>query len=71
MNEVMDLHNTLARELLDYSGGHEADTEGDSFIVAFASPWDALEFAQVRDEWCCSRLNSFNLPPLGRSPCRA
>ncbi len=48
MNGVMDLHHKLMRKLLVQHGGYESDTEGDSFIVAFATPWDALAFAQVR-----------------------
>ncbi len=48
MNTALDLHNKLARHLLHLHHGHEALTEGDSFTVAFESPWDALAFAQVR-----------------------
>ncbi len=48
MNQVLDMHHKLMRKVLLQHGGYESDTEGDSFIVAFASPWDALAFAQVR-----------------------
>ncbi len=47
MNEALDLHHKLVRKLLHQHAGHEADTEGDSFIIAFSTPWDALGFGQV------------------------
>ncbi len=47
MDRAVDLHNAVARLLLHEHGGHEAYCEGDSFTVVFASPWDALAFAQV------------------------
>ncbi len=64
MNAVMDLHHKLVRKLLDQHGGYESDTEGDSFIVAFASPWGALAFAEVRALPCtCLCLFKASLQP--------
>ncbi len=52
--EVMDvalgLHHALARQLLAKHGGFESATEGDSFILAFHTPADALGFAQVGEQ---------------------
>ncbi len=70
MNQVLDMHHKLMRKVLLQHGGYESDTEGDSFIVAFASPWDALAFAQVRGPGparsslppCCAFLSKLPLP---------
>ncbi len=47
MNTALELHHTLVRKLLHRHGGYESATEGDSFIAAFHTPWDALAFAHV------------------------
>lgn len=42
--EALQRHNALVREAIAAHGGYEAKTEGDSFMVAFASSRDALAF---------------------------
>jgi class 3 adenylate cyclase len=45
MEEVLRVHHTTLRSLLDKHNGYESATEGDSFILAFHSPSDALAYA--------------------------
>jgi class 3 adenylate cyclase len=45
MEEVLRVHHATLRSLLDKHRGYESATEGDSFILAFHSPKDALEYA--------------------------
>eukprot|EP00798_Chlamydomonas_sp_ICE-L_P017620 gene17620-23958_t len=45
MNEVLHTHHECIRQQLLHFGGYESATEGDSFIVAFHTPADALDFA--------------------------
>mmetsp|Transcript_28764 Transcript_28764/g.85064 ORF Transcript_28764/g.85064 Transcript_28764/m.85064 type:complete len:1264 (-) Transcript_28764:2219-6010(-) len=45
MSEVMQTHHAVVRRLLGQCYGYEQATEGDSFLVAFHNPDDALEFA--------------------------
>jgi class 3 adenylate cyclase/streptogramin lyase len=40
--EVLEEHQRLLRAAFEAHGGHEVDTQGDSFFVAFASARDAL-----------------------------
>ncbi|MDX1509892.1 MAG: adenylate/guanylate cyclase domain-containing protein [Nitriliruptorales bacterium] len=40
--EVLDLHHKVLRACWERHGGHEVNTEGDAFFVAFASAPDAL-----------------------------
>ncbi|MEE2750181.1 MAG: adenylate/guanylate cyclase domain-containing protein [Myxococcota bacterium] len=40
---VLDLHNVLFREAIGEYGGYEVKTEGDAFMVAFASPEPAVQ----------------------------
>eukprot|EP01065_Artemidia_motanka_P047847 TRINITY_DN7582_c0_g1_i4.p1 TRINITY_DN7582_c0_g1~~TRINITY_DN7582_c0_g1_i4.p1 ORF type:complete len:1354 (+),score=381.46 TRINITY_DN7582_c0_g1_i4:54-4115(+) len=56
MAEALEMHNNLLREeILEWSG-YEVKTEGDSFMVAFASPLDCLN-------WCLSvQLKLLSLP---------
>jgi class 3 adenylate cyclase len=57
--EALTTHRTLLRSAFEASGGHEIDTQGDSFFIAFASVRDALEAAVAaqralgREEWPC------------------
>ncbi len=48
MNRALELHHRLVRSLLDGHAGYESATEGDSFILAFHTPLDAVRLAQVR-----------------------
>lgn len=45
MRTALDLHNALLRSRLENWRGYEVKTEGDAFMLAFASPSDALA-------WC-------------------
>jgi hypothetical protein len=45
MAEVLQVHHTTLRSLLDKHNGYESATERDSFILAFHSPSDALAYA--------------------------
>jgi len=45
MGAALDVHNRVLRELLAVSGGYEVKTQGDSFMVAFASLVEAVR-------WC-------------------
>ncbi|KAG2492217.1 hypothetical protein HYH03_009462 [Edaphochlamys debaryana] len=45
MEQAIRLHHTTIRRLLAKHGGYESATEGDSFIVAFASVASAAAFA--------------------------
>ena len=42
MDEAMSLHDALMRRLIARHGGYESGTEGDSFIIAFPHPAQAL-----------------------------
>ncbi len=45
MKEALDLHDTVVRRCYHNHKGYEITTEGDSFILAFHHPLDALSFA--------------------------
>jgi class 3 adenylate cyclase len=45
MEEVLRVHHVTLRSLLDKHNGYESATEGDSFILAFHSPSDALAYS--------------------------
>ncbi|PNH10934.1 Receptor-type adenylate cyclase A [Tetrabaena socialis] len=45
MNGALNLHNRCIRQLLPKYGAYECHTEGDSFILAFSSPLDAVQCA--------------------------
>ncbi|GIL49563.1 hypothetical protein Vafri_5894 [Volvox africanus] len=45
MDAALQLHHACIRQLLEEYDGYESATEGDSFIVAFASPASATAFA--------------------------
>jgi predicted ATPase/class 3 adenylate cyclase len=47
MREALDVHDRLLRELLAPCSGYEVKTQGDAFMVAFASAVDAVH-------WCLS-----------------
>jgi len=47
MGSALILHNKIIRKLLDQYHGYEVKTQGDSFMVAFQQPYDALK-------WCLS-----------------
>jgi class 3 adenylate cyclase/streptogramin lyase len=40
--EALAVHQSLLREAFECHGGHEVDTQGDSFFVAFAAARDAI-----------------------------
>lgn len=42
MSHALKLHNSVLRALMREHGGYESATEGDSFIVAFSTPAQAL-----------------------------
>ncbi len=42
---VLELHNRVLRDAFASHGGHEVDTQGDSFLVAFQRARDAVEAA--------------------------
>jgi hypothetical protein len=44
MNQAIKIHHATIRSLLPVHRGYESATEGDSFILAFHSPRDALAF---------------------------
>jgi predicted ATPase/class 3 adenylate cyclase len=48
--EDLDLHNELLRDSLRIHRGYEVKTEGDAFMVAFASERDALSFCMHAQE---------------------
>ena len=43
--ETLETHRALLRSAFEAGGGHEIDTQGDSFFIAFATVRDALEAA--------------------------
>jgi predicted ATPase/class 3 adenylate cyclase len=43
--EVLGMHRAILRRAFDEHGGHEVDTQGDSFLVAFGKPDDAIAAA--------------------------
>src|SRR5687767_7148881 len=43
--KVLELHNRLLREVFASHGGHQVDTQGDAFLVAFRRARDAVESA--------------------------
>ncbi|KXZ56879.1 hypothetical protein GPECTOR_1g793 [Gonium pectorale] len=45
MDASVDLHHSTVRRLLLMHAGYESATEGDSFILAFSRPGDALGFS--------------------------
>jgi DNA-binding SARP family transcriptional activator/class 3 adenylate cyclase len=45
--DVLAMHHRLLREALAQFGGHEVDTQGDAFFVAFRRARDAIEAAAV------------------------
>eukprot|EP00798_Chlamydomonas_sp_ICE-L_P017465 gene17465-23767_t len=45
MTQVLHIHHECIRRQLLLFGGYESATEGDSFIVTFHNPADALDFA--------------------------
>ena len=45
MQEVLNVHHTTLRSLLDKFNAYESATEGDSFIIAFHSAADAVAYA--------------------------
>ncbi|MCA1997688.1 MAG: adenylate/guanylate cyclase domain-containing protein, partial [Armatimonadetes bacterium] len=45
MAEALAAHNSVMRGLIGKHGGYEVKTEGDAFMVAFASPTPAVRFA--------------------------
>jgi predicted ATPase/class 3 adenylate cyclase len=47
---VLEAHNRILREALGRFGGAEVKTEGDAFMVAFASAADAVRFALAAQE---------------------
>jgi hypothetical protein len=42
MSQALKLHNTVLRALIREHRGYESATEGDSFIIAFPTPAQAL-----------------------------
>jgi class 3 adenylate cyclase len=51
--EVWAEHQRLLRTAFHDYGGHEVDTQGDSFFVTFARAADAVQAAGAVDR-CCS-----------------
>ncbi|KAG2431809.1 hypothetical protein HXX76_009304 [Chlamydomonas incerta] len=45
MDVVLKLHHGIIRAVLSEHDGYESATEGDSFILAFATPQSAIDFA--------------------------
>lgn len=45
MQTALDLHDSIIRQLCAEHWGYEVETEGDSFILAFHDPVDAIAFA--------------------------
>eukprot|EP00198_Chlamydomonas_reinhardtii_P007848 XP_001697185.1 predicted protein [Chlamydomonas reinhardtii] len=45
MDTVLKIHHGLIRAVLSKHDGYESATEGDSFILAFATPQSAMDFA--------------------------
>jgi class 3 adenylate cyclase len=45
MEKVLRVHHGTLQQLLEAHRGYESATEGDSFILAFHSPSDALAYA--------------------------
>jgi class 3 adenylate cyclase/ABC-type branched-subunit amino acid transport system substrate-binding protein len=45
MRTALKAHNQIMRKLLKRFRGHEVKTQGDSFMVAFTAPLDALDWA--------------------------
>jgi class 3 adenylate cyclase len=44
-DDVLSTHARLLREAVEQFGGHEIDTQGDAFFVAFARARDAVAAA--------------------------
>jgi class 3 adenylate cyclase len=65
MQQVIHVHHTTLRALLDKHNGYESATEGDSFIIAFHSPAAAIAFAAAAQKalltaaWPQQLLDSF------------
>lgn len=47
---VLEMHNAVLRKGIGERGGYEVKTEGDAFVIAFATPGAALWFA-VETQW--------------------
>jgi hypothetical protein len=45
MNRTLNQHHALIRKLLKSNNGQEEATEGDSFIMSFSNPQNALDFS--------------------------
>ena len=57
MAAALSIHNKLMRELLSKHQGYEVKTEGDAFMIAFASPKNAIKWcfetqlALLKQDW--------------------
>ena len=71
MKEVLGVHHSTLQQLLETFRGYESATEGDSFILAFHCPSDALAYADAAQKallqaaWPQEMLDCDNLS----SPC--
>jgi class 3 adenylate cyclase len=67
MEAVLGVHHGTLQQLLDAHRGYESATEGDSFILAFHSPSDALAYtvaaqkALLEAEWPQELLDNDHL----------
>ncbi|KAL0478821.1 hypothetical protein AKO1_008258 [Acrasis kona] len=51
MSKALKMHNTIMRRLIKLYKGYEVKTQGDSFMVCFSNPYNAMDWAvQVQKE---------------------
>ena len=44
MQESLTIHNHIIRDKINEYNGYEVKTEGDSFLIAFSDPENAIRF---------------------------
>ena len=62
--DILDIHNRIMRKSIQAHCGYEVKTEGDSFMIAFPEPSDAVRFCLDAQHM----LNEANWPDELRSP---
>jgi adenylate cyclase len=66
MKAALKIHNTIMRRLINKYRGYEVKTQGDSFMVCFSDPMDAVRWAccvqreLLQAEWPAGILDAFD-----------